>query len=372
MSMIWTVAVGLVATAASWSLSGHHRAVHIVLTEHRACSVLSGTWDGSSRAQTAGRGGTPSRGGRGAPRGGGRGGRGGSGRGGRTGRAPSNYQNSASQRDIAYTEVPMPSRQPRALPADASLRLAPSGIQTLNSLQTTANDAALRGLDVFIHAETGSGKTLCFVLPTLALFDPSEPSPTSGTSALRVLVLSPTLELASQTAHVYNTLRPGCAAAVHRETSALPRTAVVVGPPGILWRLMTDASTDPKGGRLRRVDVAALAAVVLDEADALLQTMGRYATAREKASREAHPKEAALLLGALSDERGHAMQVRTASAAVAVAVVSVAAVTGSSNQPHVSAVARPPATGSRCLSDGGPPSPQGVSAPLRPQTRACP
>lgn len=59
-----------------------------------------------------------------------------------------------------------------------------------------------------------------------------------------------------------------------------------------------------------------LQALVLDEADALLQPLGRYSTAREKSAREAHPKEAASLLRLLCAARGNALQLFAASATV--------------------------------------------------------
>lgn len=52
-------------------------------------------------------------------------------------------------------------------------------------------------------------------------------------------------------------------------------------------------------------------AVVLDEADALLMTLGRYATFREKSSRVSHPKEAATLVSLLCAARGHELQAAT-------------------------------------------------------------
>ena len=52
----------------------------------------------------------------------------------------------------------------------------------------------------------------------------------------------------------------------------------------------------PKAG----VVVSALRMLVLDEADALLMPLSKYATAQQKISRAAHPKEAATLLQLLS------------------------------------------------------------------------
>ena len=87
------------------------------------------------------------------------------------------------------------------------VRLAASGITTLNTLQLAAVEPALRGLDVIVHAETGSGKTLCYALPLVAALD-------DASTNLQAIVVAPTLALSSQIAKVLNTLRPDCAAAL--------------------------------------------------------------------------------------------------------------------------------------------------------------
>jgi hypothetical protein len=70
----------------------------------------------------------------------------------------------------------------------------------------------------------------------------------------------------------------------------------------------------PKAG----VVVSALRMLVLDEADALLMPLSKYATAQQKISRAAHPKEAATLLQLLSPTTAsHAeLQIVAASATV--------------------------------------------------------
>ena len=83
------------------------------------------------------------------------------------------------------------------LPPPLAAALPANGIAQLNPLQEAALGVAMRGLDCIVHAETGSGKTLCFALPLLARIG-SDDTPLQG------LIVAPTLELAAQTARVLN------------------------------------------------------------------------------------------------------------------------------------------------------------------------
>ena len=198
-----------------------------------------------------------------------------------------------------------------ALSEKLSANLAANGIAALNPLQLSALDAGMRGLDMIVHAETGSGKTLCFGLPLLSRIEPSGPP-------LQALILAPTLELAAQITRVLNALQPGAATALERDATELPETPVLVGPPAMVLRLLSGGGSASKG-RKPRLDKAllnSLRVVVLDEADALIQPLSRYATVKEKAKRESKPKEAATLLSSLCDLRKAELQVLAASATV--------------------------------------------------------
>ena len=70
------------------------------------------------------------------------------------------------------------------------------GIHTLSPIQAQSLPHALAGKDIIGQAQTGSGKTLCFVIPTLEKIDPSQFS-------TQALVLCPTRELADQVAEQY-------------------------------------------------------------------------------------------------------------------------------------------------------------------------
>ena len=70
-----------------------------------------------------------------------------------------------------------------------------SGYETPTEIQKLAIPQVLYGKDLFASADTGTGKTAAFVLPCLQkLLAPAE----SNSNGPRILVLSPTRELASQ------------------------------------------------------------------------------------------------------------------------------------------------------------------------------
>jgi superfamily II DNA/RNA helicase len=223
---------------------------------------------------------------------------------------------SSIQREITFkmalsVDIPLPIAE----------RLEENGIIELNALQKLSIDTAQRGIDMIIHAETGSGKTLCFALPLLQQL--------SGDMPLQGLVLVPTLELAAQTTRVLNALQPGSAAALSRDTHELPLAPILIGPPTMVLRMLqapggwaaslagrpdgaapakpiTPAQKPPPQQRtaslLPRERIRALRCVVLDEADAMIMPLGRYATHKQKAKRETSPKEAATLVRLLCEQ----------------------------------------------------------------------
>jgi superfamily II DNA/RNA helicase len=145
--------------------------------------------------------------------------------------------------------------------------LEAAGIFTTFPIQTLALPLALRGQDVIGQARTGTGKTLAFGIPLLQLI---EEDPVEGPRAPRALVVVPTRELAIQVADDLRT------AAVNLRTRVLtvyggrayePQTDalaagvdIVVGTPGRLLDL----------AERRHLDLSAVRALVLDEADKML------------------------------------------------------------------------------------------------------
>ena len=92
----------------------------------------------------------------------------------------------------------------------------------------------------------------------------------------------------------------------------LPSAPVVVGPPAMLLRLLGEKGEK----KLQRATVGGVRTIVVDEADALLRPLSKYATHEQKERRESHPKEAATLLKLLCEARGAGAQVLAASATV--------------------------------------------------------
>src|SRR5258708_6682686 len=152
------------------------------------------------------------------------------------------------------------------LPLSAALqqKLAAAQFITLTPIQAGAITPALEGKDVIGTAQTGTGKTLAFLIPIVEMLH-REPSRQPS-----ALVLLPTRELAMQVHEQYEKLR----------SKSTPKAALVIGgvsekaqiqglragaglviaTPGRLQDLMTRKLTD-----LRQLKM-----LVLDEADRML------------------------------------------------------------------------------------------------------
>ncbi len=132
-------------------------------------------------------------------------------------------------------------------------------------VQSEAIPPALEGRDVVATAQTGTGKTLAFVLPMLELL--SRQPLTAGVSAL---VLSPTRELAIQIEETFTKLAAGTglrAAVVvgglneQRQLLAIKKGAqVIIATPGRLSDFL----------QRKLVRLSAVRILVLDEADRML------------------------------------------------------------------------------------------------------
>ena len=152
--------------------------------------------------------------------------------------------------------------------------LARNGFKTPTEIQSLAIAPALAGEDLVATAQTGTGKTLAFLLPIIQSFTAS-PAP----KGIRYLILSPTRELAMQSNEEFLKLAKGSGLSA----------AVVIG--GLSER--TQLSAIRKGAQLliatpgrlqdylkrRLVDLGAVQIVVLDEADRMLD-MGFLPTIR--------------------------------------------------------------------------------------------
>ena len=157
------------------------------------------------------------------------------------------------------------------LPLSAALqqKLAAAQFITLTPIQARAITPALEGKDVIGTAQTGTGKTLAFLIPIIEMLRAEASKPQSAKS-VRALVLLPTRELAMQVHEQYEQLRD----------KNMPKAALVIGgvsekaqinslragcefviaTPGRLQDFITRKFAD-----LRHVKI-----LVLDEADRML------------------------------------------------------------------------------------------------------
>ena len=158
-------------------------------------------------------------------------------------------------------------------PKFADLGLSPAvldavsqvGYETPSPIQAECIPHILNGDDILGIAQTGTGKTAAFALPTLCHLDPEINSP-------QVLVLTPTRELAIQVAEAFTTyaeklkgfhVLPVYGGQDFRtQLRALKRGVhVVVGTPGRVMDHM----------RRETLDLSNLKTIVLDEADEMLR-----------------------------------------------------------------------------------------------------
>ncbi|WP_146589477.1 DEAD/DEAH box helicase [Puniceibacterium confluentis] len=147
--------------------------------------------------------------------------------------------------------------------------LAEKGFTTLTPVQEAVTDPALAGRDLLVSAQTGSGKTVGFGLAIAdTLLDGAEKMGRAGSPL--ALIVAPTRELAFQVMREITWLyaRTGAVVAtcvggmdMRAEKRTLERGAhIVVGTPGRLVDHIKRGSLDMSG----------LRAVVLDEADEML------------------------------------------------------------------------------------------------------
>jgi ATP-dependent RNA helicase RhlE len=154
----------------------------------------------------------------------------------------------------------------KEMPLSAGLqqKLAAAQFTTPTPVQEMAIPHALEGKDVLATAQTGTGKTLAFLVPIM------EKLATLPTRGVKALILVPTRELAMQVQEQYDNLRYG----------KLPRTALIIG--GVAERPQIEAVRKGAGvvvatpGRLedylkrRLIDLSGVQILVLDEADRML------------------------------------------------------------------------------------------------------
>ena len=149
--------------------------------------------------------------------------------------------------------------------------IADEGYDTPTPIQAQSIPPVLAGRDLLGCAQTGTGKTAAFALPILDRLHRAKPDKSRrGPVRPRVLVLSPTRELASQIDESFNTygrnigLRHvvifGGVNQYHQVRKLERGVDIIVATPGRLMDLMNQG----------HVDLRCIEAFVLDEADRML------------------------------------------------------------------------------------------------------
>lgn len=143
--------------------------------------------------------------------------------------------------------------------------LAADGITEPTAIQVEAIPALLAGKNAYISSETGTGKTLAYLLPLFAQIDP-------GQRALQVIVVVPTHELAMQIFAVGRDLARQ--AGLHIRVQALiggvstkrqleklkSKPHIIVGTPGRISELI----------EIRKIKPHTVKSIIVDEVDRLL------------------------------------------------------------------------------------------------------
>ncbi len=151
------------------------------------------------------------------------------------------------------------------LPTDLLAGLAKQQIREPTPIQSAAIPVLMAGKDAYLNAETGTGKTLAYLLPLVARIDPA-------LAATQVVVVAPTHELAIQIHRqscdlaqnagraIRSVLLIGGTAAARQIEKLKGKPQVVVGSPGRIVELI-------ERGKLKTQHVRG---IVVDEADRLL------------------------------------------------------------------------------------------------------
>jgi ATP-dependent RNA helicase RhlE len=151
------------------------------------------------------------------------------------------------------------------LSAELQQKLAQLHFITPTPVQASAIPPALEGKDVLATAQTGTGKTLAFLIPTIERL-----APQLSKKQVAALVLVPTRELAVQVHEQYEKLRPRSAAPAalviggvgeHQQIQAVRKGAsLVVATPGRLEDYL----------RRKLINLSQVKTLVLDESDRML------------------------------------------------------------------------------------------------------
>ncbi|MFA5333062.1 MAG: DEAD/DEAH box helicase [Candidatus Nanoarchaeia archaeon] len=129
-------------------------------------------------------------------------------------------------------------------------------------VQEKSIPVVLKGKDILVQSETGSGKTLCFALPSIQMI--------SKGKGIQALIIAPTRELAKQVANEYEKfsktkgLRVSIVyggVSINNQITSLVRSEIVVGTPGRLLDLLNRNA----------LNLSHCAILIIDEADKLME-----------------------------------------------------------------------------------------------------
>ena len=150
-------------------------------------------------------------------------------------------------------------------PPDLIAALAKQDITDPTPIQIAALPVLLSGKDAYLHAETGTGKTLAYLLPLFCRLDAS-------LAATQLIVVAPTHELAIQIQRqccdlaqdagwpLRTVLLIGGTSTDRQIEKLKKKPHIVVGSPGRISELITK-------GKVKTKDIRS---IVIDEADRLL------------------------------------------------------------------------------------------------------
>jgi ATP-dependent RNA helicase DeaD len=151
------------------------------------------------------------------------------------------------------------------LPTELIAALAKQQISDPTPIQSAAIPVLMAGKDAYLNAETGTGKTLAYLLPLFTRIDPAQ-------AATQVVIVAPTHELAIQIHRqscdlaqnagraIRSVLLIGGTATDRQIEKLKAKPHVVVGSPGRIVELI-------ERGKLK---TAHIRSIVIDEADRLL------------------------------------------------------------------------------------------------------
>jgi superfamily II DNA/RNA helicase len=182
------------------------------------------------------------------------------------------------------------------MPADLVAALARQLITEPTAIQSVALPVLLAGTDAYLHAETGTGKTLAYLLPIFRRLE-------VGTQATQAVILAPTHELAIQIQRQCGDLAQNAGwpvrtllliggTSLDRQLDKLKiKPHIVVGSPGRINDLVGM-------GKLKTQSVRS---VVIDEADRLLQGESLPAI---RAILKAVPRERQMIYASATEQPG--------------------------------------------------------------------